>query len=454
MQKALDLLRTLGWGLIDFIYSLIDSLFNILKEINAFDIVDSLSNEGVFVKFYGNIIVIAITVLALFSVWSFIKKILDPEESLSIEQIVREIFKCGLLILMSTFIFAQSNNLSMNLSGFASSAFKSDNITIGDNMVSQYVTHSESYKTSDDYQKEDISKYIINDNFKNKEMYNDKFVTGKKWVVVDKKDYKYSVNWIMAIIVGGFFLYALVFSGMMLARRQIEFLFLFCISPIVFATSVGNKQRRSAVYELLVSLILQAAVVMLIIGLTALLMKSIQGTVFFADSAVNDTILKSILYIGCGTFLLTGSQVANKFIGSNVSANSGREHLMSMMGYGNMVKTGAIVGGVAGAGAGLVGLGAVTGTAGRLGGNHITSKIGTSIGNYGKKISGSHEAGSLQSKIGNVISSFGTGMAKHTPSQLSKSIRGAGYNRLSNAVHMLNPIKIPYFNRRQNRGGN
>jgi len=395
--------------------------------------------------------VIAITVLALFSVWSFIKKIIDPEESLSIEQIFREIFKCGLLILMSTFIFAQSNNLSMNLSGCASSAFKSDNITIGDNMVSQYVTHSESYKTSDDYQKEDISKYIINDNFKNKEMYNDKFVTGKKWVVVDKKDYKYSVNWIMAIIVGGFFLYALVFSGMMLARRQIEFLFLFCISPVVFATSVGNKQRRSAVYELLVSLILQAAVVMLIIGLTALLMKSIQGTVFFADSAVNDTILKSILYIGCGTFLLTGSQVANKFIGSNVSANSGREHLMSMMGYGNMVKTGAIVGGVAGAGAGLVGLGAVTGTAGRLGGNRITSKIGTSIGNYGKKLSGSHEEGSMQSKIGNVISAFGTGMAKHTPSQLSKSIRGAGYNRLSNAVQMLNPIKIPYFNNRQFR---
>ena len=61
MQKALDLLRNLGWSLIDFIYSLIDSLFNILKEINAFDIVDSLSSEGVFVKFYTNIIVIAVT---------------------------------------------------------------------------------------------------------------------------------------------------------------------------------------------------------------------------------------------------------------------------------------------------------------------------------------------------------------------------------------------------------
>jgi hypothetical protein len=28
------------------------------------------------------------------------------------------------------------------------------------------------------------------------------------------------------------------------------------------------------------------------------------------------------MYIGCGSFLLTGSQVVNKFIGGNVSANS------------------------------------------------------------------------------------------------------------------------------------
>ena len=31
LNKALDLLRTLGWAIINFIYSLIDSLFDILK---------------------------------------------------------------------------------------------------------------------------------------------------------------------------------------------------------------------------------------------------------------------------------------------------------------------------------------------------------------------------------------------------------------------------------------
>ena len=48
MLKALDLLRRLGWAVIDFIYSLIDTLFNILKELNLYDIVDSVSENTIF----------------------------------------------------------------------------------------------------------------------------------------------------------------------------------------------------------------------------------------------------------------------------------------------------------------------------------------------------------------------------------------------------------------------
>ena len=53
LNKALDLLRTLGWAIVNFIYSLIDSLFDILKEINALDIVNSISNESMFRKLYS-----------------------------------------------------------------------------------------------------------------------------------------------------------------------------------------------------------------------------------------------------------------------------------------------------------------------------------------------------------------------------------------------------------------
>lgn len=51
MLGALDLLRRLGWSIIDMIYSLIDTLFSILKELNLYDIIDSVSENTVFFKF-------------------------------------------------------------------------------------------------------------------------------------------------------------------------------------------------------------------------------------------------------------------------------------------------------------------------------------------------------------------------------------------------------------------
>ena len=53
LMKALDLLRILGWSLVNFIFSLIDTLFNILKEINAFDIVNSISNKNIFMSYFA-----------------------------------------------------------------------------------------------------------------------------------------------------------------------------------------------------------------------------------------------------------------------------------------------------------------------------------------------------------------------------------------------------------------
>lgn len=451
LMKALDLLRTLGWGIISFIYSLIDSLFDILKEINALDIVNSVSNESMFTKFYTGIMAIAVTVLGLFAIWTFVKKIMDPDEGLSTEQIVKEIIKCGLLVIMSTFLFVQSSSFSINLSGYTSTVFTSNNVTIGDNMLTQYVTYTDSYKASDEFKKDDYAKAIQNDTFTNKKMYNDKFVTDAHWILPDEKEYKYSINWIMAILVGGFFLYALFFSGMMLARRQIEFLFLFVISPIIFATSVGNKQRRGAVFEQLVSLILQGAVVMLIIGLTALLMKSIQGTTFFTNSTIKDVVIKSILYIGCGTFLLTGSQVVNRFIGGNVSANSGREQLMSMMGFGHAMQTGAIAGGVGALGIAKVGAGATSSIAGKLGGNKLVDSIGKSISNFGRSVAGNHAVNSPMNKIGNAITKFGGGVQKHTPSAIGKNMRTSGYRNVGDAISTMNPTRNMYRSRYNGR---
>lgn len=282
-------------------------------------------------------------------------------------------------------------------------------------------------------------------------MYNNKFTTNSRWILPDEEEYIYSINWIMSIIVGGFFLYALFFSGMMLARRQIEFLFLFVISPIIFATSIGVKERRGAVFQQLVSLILQGAVIMLIIGLTALLMKSIQSTIFFNNAPIKNMVIKSILYIGCATFLLTGSQVINRFVGGNVAANSGREQLMSMRHFGNVLGTGAVAAGMAGIGAGLVGAGALTSGAGKLGGNKIVSTTGRAISNFGKKIGGSSQIGSTRSNIGNAIAKFGTSMQNKTPSSIGKTLRSSGYRNVGDAISTMDPTKNIYRRRYMRR---
>lgn len=447
LNKALDLLRTLGWGIVNFIYSLIDSLFDILREINALDIVNSVSNDSMFKNLYTGIMAIAVTLLGLFAIWTFVKKVLDSDEGMSFEQIIREIIKCGFLVLLSTFLLVQSSTLSIKLSGYTATAFTSNNMSLADNMLTQYITYTDSYKVSDEFKKEDISTYLKNDTFTNKKMYNDKFTTNDRWILPDEEEYKYSINWIMAIIIGGFFLYALFFSGMMLARRQIEFLFLFVASPIIIATSIGVKERRSALYQQLVSLILQGAVVMLIIGLSAILMKNIQETTFFANSDVKDMVIKSILYIGCGSFLLTGSHTVNRFIGGNVSANSGREQLMSLMSFGNTVKTGAVVGGLAGVGTGLVGAGLISSGVGKVGGNKLVENTGKAIANFGKNISANSGSGSFKNSIGNTISKFGTSMSSKTPSRLGKSLRTSGYRKVGDAISTMDPTKNIYRRR-------
>ena len=457
MLSALDLLRRLGWAVIDFIYNLIDTLFNIIREINLYDIVDSVSNNSIFSNFHSGIIAIAITLLALFIVWKFVMKILEPDDGLSTNQIVMEIVKCSVLVLMSVFLFSQANSFSMKLSGYTSSAFTNNGITLSDSMLGMYITHSDGYKNSDEFKNENIIDNLKNDNFTKKRMFNDKYVTSKRWILPDEKDYKYSVNWLMAIIVGGFFLYALFFSGMMVARRQIEFLFLFIISPIVFATSIGNKQRRSAVIEQLVSLILQGAVVMMIIGITVIVMQSINSTTFFANSNFKDMALKSLMFIGCGTFLLTGSQVINRFIGANVSANSGREQLMSLMSYGNAMSSATHIGGNALSGAGAFGLGVGASAVGKLGGNKVVNKVGNAISKFGsnfkdKSSSASNPiASKLGSGIGNTIEKFGGKVKNATPSHIGKNLRSHGRENMGEAVRSIMPQRNMYRNRYRTR---
>ena len=76
LLKALDFIRRLGWGIISFIYWLIDTLFYILKELNAYNIIDSVADNSMFSNFHTGIIAIAVTLLGLFALFKFVMKIL------------------------------------------------------------------------------------------------------------------------------------------------------------------------------------------------------------------------------------------------------------------------------------------------------------------------------------------------------------------------------------------
>ena len=77
MTKVFDLLRSLGWYVVSFIYDLIEELLTIIKKLNAFDIINSLSNNKTFRGFYTGIMAILVTLFALFIIWKFINKLLN-----------------------------------------------------------------------------------------------------------------------------------------------------------------------------------------------------------------------------------------------------------------------------------------------------------------------------------------------------------------------------------------
>ncbi len=460
MTKVFDLLRSLGWYIIAFIYDLIDGLLEIIKKLNAFDIINSLSNNQTFKGFYTGVMAIAVTLFALFIIWKFVNKLLDPDEETTFKMIIMEVVKCGTLIMMSTFLFVQVSNFSITLSNYTGNVFEtSTNTKMSDSMLTMFISYTDHYKNSEKFSEtKSIGELVKSGSFNDDELYLAKYVTKSKVILSDEKDYKYDVNWIMAIISGGFFLYSLFFAGIMLGRRQIEFLFLFSIAPIVFATSVCNKQRRGAVIEQLVSLALQSAVVMLIVSLTVMVMQEINTTTIFTNGFMNLT-TKSLLYLGCATFILTGSQVINRFIGANVSAASGREQLMSLMGYGKMAGIGATLGTGAVVGGGLIATGGAM-KVGKAVGSQALSQVGMALGTMGTT---DPSSGQAPTKMQQFAKAMGTSMymagqkmgRKLDANKFSASdaFINAGANSINNSVRKVMPrasYNASYYRRRQN----
>lgn len=407
---VLDILRSIGIGIINMIYSTIDVLYNVAHKINSLDFIEILKNidNSPFTKIFNSFIIVAFALLFLFSIWKITFRIFDADEQEQpLSFLIKEICKCGVLIFLVSLIFTESIDIGTNLSTAIYNTFTNANSTIGDTMKTAYLTVNDNcYYNSGGYKyhkdsakvdkenvsdlKEQLDGYVeIPDTVKTVEDFSTLIRNGsltatkitdsgafpltcqiyKPGIWNDGEDYFFNYNWVFGIVVGVIFLFSIGFSVVMLGRRQLELAFLMLIAPFVFATSICRKEQRSALYQQLVSLVLQAGALLLLIGLSAIMFNAIQNSSDInALPYFTRIVAQSILYVGCAMMLLTGSNVLNRFIGENVSANSGRDTMMAMRGLmggmlGGSLATIGVAKGAEQAGKGIVQMG----NAGRLG---------------------------------------------------------------------------------------
>ena len=337
---VLDILRGIGMAIINIIFSTIDTLYNVAERINSLNLIQMLENvdNSPFNKIFNAFFILSFVVLLLFAVWKISFRILDADTNEQpLFELVKEIVKCGFLIFSIYLIFNTSINIGINLSSSIYNNFTTTNSTIGDKMKTSYLTLNEAcYKVDkgDNVDKENVKKLkeklegyanvssaktmadfenlIRNDTINATQIsdsgsFSFRCSIYKQGIWNDKEDYAFNYNFLFGIIIGTVFLFSIGFSVLMLGRRQLELAFLMVISPLVIATSVGRKEQD-----------------------------------YFTK-----VVAQSVLYLGCAMMLMTGCTSLNRFIGENVSANSGRDMMMAMRG----LKSGII-------GAGAIGLGA------------------------------------------------------------------------------------------------
>lgn len=402
--SVLDILRGLGMGIINIVFKTIDVLYDVAHSINSLNFIEMLKNvdNSPFTKIFNAFFILAFALLFLFAVWKLTFRILDADSNEQpLFELVKEIVKCGFLIFSVYLIFSTTINLGINLSNAIYNNFNISNSTIGDKMKTSYLSINEAcYKVSggdkvdaknvkdlkdklDGYSNTssantmaDFEKLIRNDtitasNVSDSGAFSFRCNIYKPGIWNDSEDYAFNYNFLFGIIIGAIFLFAVGFSVLMLGKRQLELAFLMVISPLVIATSVGRKEQRSALYQQLASLVLQAGAIMLLIGLTSIMFNAIQNSADINKlNYFTKVVAQSVLYLGCAMMLMTGCTSLNRFIGENVSANSGRDMMMAMRGLGGGLAT-----------ATGLGIGAVGATAGIAKGGF---KIGKGIGQLAK----------------------------------------------------------------------
>lgn len=466
--SVLDILRGLGMGIINIVFKTIDVLYDVAHSINSLNFIEMLKNvdNSPFTKIFNAFFILAFALLFLFAVWKLTFRILDADSNEQpLFELVKEIVKCGFLIFSVYLIFSTTINLGINLSNAIYNNFNISNSTIGDKMKTSYLSINEAcYKVSggdkvdaknvkdlkdklDGYSNTssantmaDFEKLIRNDtitasNVSDSGAFSFRCNIYKPGIWNDSEDYAFNYNFLFGIIIGAIFLFAVGFSVLMLGKRQLELAFLMVISPLVIATSVGRKEQRSALYQQLASLVLQAGAIMLLIGLTSIMFNAIQNSADINKlNYFTKVVAQSVLYLGCAMMLMTGCTSLNRFIGENVSANSGRDMMMAMRGLGGGLAT-----------ATGLGIGAVGATAGVAKGGF---KVGKGIGQLAK--GGVQTAKGMYHGIASVNPKMNSSVSKKMNDKVGKGL--AQMMKGSDLQQSGNPIARAYGRVLESRG--
>ena len=466
--SVLDILRGLGMGIINIVFKTIDVLYDVAHSINSLNFIEMLKNvdNSPFTKIFNAFFILAFALLFLFAVWKLTFRILDADSNEQpLFELVKEIVKCGFLIFSVYLIFSTTINLGINLSNAIYNNFNISNSTIGDKMKTSYLSINEAcYKVSggdkvdaknvkdlkdklDGYSNTssantmaDFEKLIRNDtitasNVSDSGAFSFRCNIYKPGIWNDSEDYAFNYNFLFGIIIGAIFLFAVGFSVLMLGKRQLELAFLMVISPLVIATSVGRKEQRSALYQQLASLVLQAGAIMLLIGLTSIMFNAIQNSADINKlNYFTKVVAQSVLYLGCAMMLMTGCTSLNRFIGENVSANSGRDMMMAMRGLGGGLAT-----------ATGLGIGAVGATAGVAKGGF---KIGKGIGQLAK--GGVQTTKGMYNGIASVNPKMNSSVSKKMNDKVGKGL--AQMMKGSDLQQSGNPIARAYGRVLESRG--
>lgn len=144
------------------------------------------------------------------------------------------------------------------------------------------------------------------------------------------------------------FTIALFLTAMALCTRLFELIILFIVAPAVIGSSICRQEARGNLWKLLGSLLLQSVGTLLTLYLGIYFMSIISGIEVNGFNTMQMIILKMVLIISDGVFMVKGSKIIQTFISDTAGIGQGLAGTMAALGAGiGAIGIGKAIGGMA-----------------------------------------------------------------------------------------------------------